>query len=98
MSDVANRDVSVLLIVLEVRVDKNGDHRLCLLIVANPSCLRSRISLSCMCGDSFDNVPPSCHGKQGANLARPLRIVLNTGKNGSAGLDSGVDVERHFRR
>jgi hypothetical protein len=81
---------------LEVRVDKNGDHRLCLLVIADPSCLRSRISLSCVCGGSFDNAPPSCHGKQGTNLARPLRIVFDTGENSGAGLDSGVDVERHF--
>jgi hypothetical protein len=98
MSDVSNWDVSVLLIVLEVRVDKNGDHRLCLLIVANPSGLRSSIGCICMSGGPFNDGPPSCHSKQGANLARPLRVVFNAGKNGGAGLNGGVDVERHFKR
>jgi hypothetical protein len=96
MSDVSNRNMTVLLIMLEVRVDKDGNHRLCLLIIGNPSRLSSRISLSCVCGGSFHNVPPPCHSKQSANLARPLRVVFNASKNGSAGLDSGVDVERHF--
>jgi hypothetical protein len=50
-----------------------------------------------MSGDPLNDGPPSCHGKQGANLARPLRIVLDAGKNSGAGLDGRVDVERHFR-
>jgi hypothetical protein len=98
MSDVSNRDMSVLLIMLEVGMDKDGDHRLCLLIVGNPSYLSGSISLSCMRGGSFYDAPPSCHSKQGTDLARPLRIVFDAGKNGSTGLDSGVDVERHFSR
>jgi hypothetical protein len=97
MSDVSNRDMMVLLIMLEVGMDKDSDHRLRLLVVGNPSGLSSRICLSCMRGDTVYDVPPSCHGEQGTNLVRPLRIVFDAGKNSSAGLDSGVDVERHFR-
>jgi hypothetical protein len=98
MSDISNRDVMVFLIMLEVGMDKNGNHHLSLLIIGNPSNLSHRISLSCMRGGSFYDAPPSCHSKQGTNLARPLRIILDAGKNGSTGLDSGVDVERHFSR
>jgi hypothetical protein len=43
----------------------------------------------------FYDGPSSCHSEQGANLARPLRIVLDASKNSSMGLDSRVDVERH---
>jgi hypothetical protein len=98
MSDVSNRDITVLLIVLEVRVDEDGDHRLCLLVIANPSSLCSSIGCIRMSGGPFNDGPPSCHSEQGANLARPLRIVLDAGKNGGTGLNGGVDVERHFRR
>jgi hypothetical protein len=95
MSDVSNRDITILLIMLEVRMDKDGNHRLSLLVIGNPSGPSSGISCVRMSGDPFYDGPPSCHSKQGANLARPLRIVLDASENGSTGLDSGVDVERH---
>ena len=95
VSYVSNWNVSFLLIVLKVGMDEDSDHRLGLLIMTDPSCLSGSIRLSCMKRSSIYDGPPSCHSKQGTDLTRPLRIVGDAGKNGSARLDRGVDVERH---
>ena len=84
MGDVSDRNISFLLIMLKVGMNEDGDHRLGLLIITNPSCSSSSISLSCMSRSSIYNGPPSCHSKQGTNLARPLGVVGDAGKNSSA--------------
>ena len=49
-----------------------------------------------MSGCTISDGPPSCHSKQGMELAGPVSIVGNASKNSSTGLNSGVDVERHI--
>ena len=98
MSHVSDWNVGFLLIVLKVGMNKDGDHRLGLLIMADPSCLSGSVRLSCMKRCSVYDGPPSCHSKQGTDLTRPLRIVGDASKNGSARLNRGVDVERHSFR
>ena len=95
MSDISNRNIIFLLIMLEVGMNEDGNHHLGLLIITNPSCSSSSISLSCMSRSSVYDGPPSCHSKQGTNLARPLGVIGDASKNGSARLNRGVDVERH---
>ena len=95
VSHVSNWNVSFLLIMLKIGMDEDGDHRLGLLIMTNPSCLSSSVRLSCMKRSSVYDGPPSCHSKQGMNLTRPLRVIGDAGKNGSARLNCRVDVERH---
>ena len=79
MSHVSNWNVSLLLIVLKVGMDEDGNHRLGLLIMTDPSCLSSSVRLSCMKRSSVYDGPPSCHSKQGTDLTRPLRIVGDAG-------------------
>ena len=98
MSHISDWNVSFLLIVLKVGMNEDGDHRLGLLIMTDPNCLSSIVSLTCMSRSSVYDGPPSCHSKQGTNLTRPLRIIGDAGKNGSARLNCGVDVERHSFR
>ena len=98
MSHVSDRNVSFLLIVLKVGMDEDGDHRLGLLIMTDPSCLSGSIRLSCMKRSSIYDRPPSCHSKQGTNLTRPLGVIGDAGKNSSARLNSRVNVERHCFR
>ena len=95
MSYVSDRNVSFFLIMLKVGMDEDGDHRLGLLIMTDPSCLSSSIRLSCMKGCSVYDGPPSCHSKQGTDLTRPLRIIGDAGKDGGTRLDCRIDVERH---
>ena len=95
MSHISNWNVGFLLIMLKVGMNKNGDHRLGLLIMTDPSCLSGSVRLSCMKRSSVYDGPPSCHSKQGTDLTRPLRIVGDAGENGSTRLNGGVDVERH---
>jgi hypothetical protein len=76
-------------------MDENGKHGLCLLIIGNPSSPSRGISHIGMSRSAFYNSPPSCHSKQGLDLARPLRVVLDASKNGSVGLNNGVNVEGH---
>ena len=98
MSHVPSWNISFLLIMLKVGMDEDGDHHLGLLIITDPSCSSSSISLSCMSCSSVYNRPPSCHGKQGMNLTRPLRVIGDAGKNSSSRLNCRVDVERHSFR
>ena len=79
-------------------MNEDGNHHLGLLIMADPSRLSSSISLYCMSGSSVYNGPPSCHSKQGMNLTRPLGVIGDASKNGSARLNRRVDVERHSFR
>ena len=79
-------------------MNEDGNHRLGLLIITDPSCSSSSISLSCMSRSSVYNGPPSCHSKQGTDLTRPLGVMGDASKNGSARLNCGVDVERHSFR
>ena len=79
MSYVSDRNISFLLIVLKIGMDEDGDHRLGLLIMTDPSCLSGSVRLSCMKKRSVYDGPPSCHSKQGTNLTRPLRIVGDAG-------------------
>ena len=51
-----------------------------------------------MSGSTINDTPPSCHSKQGTELAGLVSIVGNTGKDSSMSLNSGVDVERHFSK
>ena len=48
-----------------------------------------------MSRSSANNIPPCGHGEKVADLMSPSRIVRTANENGSAGLDSRVDVERH---
>ena len=48
MSYISDWNVSFLLIVLKVGMDEDGDHRLSLLIMTDPSCLGGSVRLSCM--------------------------------------------------
>ena len=98
VSHISDWNISFFLIMLKVSMDEDGDHRLGLLIMTDPSCLSSSVRLSCMSRSSVYNGPPSCHGKQGTNLTRPLGIIGDASKNGSARLNRGVDVERHSFR
>ena len=95
MSHIPDWNVSFFLIVLKVGMNEDGDHRLGLLIMTDSSCLSGSVRLSCMKRRSVYDGPPSCHSKQGTNLTRPLRIIGDAGKNGSARLNRGIDVERH---
>ena len=79
-------------------MDEDGNHRLSLLVVGNPSGMSSSVGLTCMCRGTINNTPPSCHGKQGMELAGPVSIVGNAGKNSSTSLNSRVDVERHISK
>ena len=79
-------------------MNEDSDHCLSLLVVVNPSGMSSSISLTCISGDTINNTPPFCHSKQGTELAGPVSIVGNTGKNGSTSLNSGVDLERHISK
>ena len=98
VSHVSDWNISFLLIVLKVSMDEDGDHRLGLLIMIDPSCLRGSIRLSCMKRSSVYDGPPSCHSKQGTDLTRPLGVIEDASKNSSARLNRGVDVERHCFR
>ena len=98
VSHVSDWNVGFLLIMLKVSMDEDDDHRLGLLSMTDPSCLSSSVSLTCMNRSSVYNGPPSCHSKQGTNLSRPLGVIGDASKNGSARLDCGVDVERHSFR
>ena len=98
MGNVPSSYISFLLIMLKIQVDKDGDYSLSLLIIGNPSGMSSRVSLTCMSRSTINDAPPSCHGKQGMELAGPMSIVGNAGKNGSMSLNSGVDVERHISK
>ena len=93
MSYVSNWNVSFLLIMLKVGMNKDSNHGLGLLIMTDPSCLSGSVRLSCIKRGSVYDGPPSCHSKQGTDLSRPLRIIGDAGKNGSARLNRGVDVE-----
>ena len=79
-------------------MDEDGDHYLSLLVVGNSSGTSSSISLTCMSGCTISDGPPSCHSKQGMELAGPVSIVGNAGKNSSTSLNSRVDVERHISK
>ena len=61
MSYVSNRNISFLLIVLKVGMNKDGDHCLGLLIMTDPSGLSGSVRLSCMKRRSIYDEPPSCH-------------------------------------
>ena len=98
VSHVPDWNVGFLLIVLKVGMNEDGDHRLGLLIMTDPSRLSSSVSLTCMSRSSVYDGPPSCHSKQGMDLTRPLGVIGDAGKNGSARLNRGVDVERHSFR
>ena len=88
-------DVLILLKVLHISMDENGNHSLHLLILRNPSGSCHGINLSCVCGCTVNDGPPSCLSKQGTNLMRPSCIVRLSGEDSSMGWNSGVDVERH---